>query len=55
MMLSSINLDNQSLLQAYEIDDVIPERMLPSEFVAAKLTESQMLPQETLRRRRIVA
>jgi len=40
VVLSPIDLDNQAFSQAHKIDNIIPERLLPAEFIPAKLTES---------------
>jgi hypothetical protein len=54
-VLAAINLDDQSGLEADEVDDVTVERCLPPEFQAFQLPAAQRLPEDVLGFRRIGA
>lgn len=47
-VLSAIKFDNQSLLQAYEIDDVASQRLLATKFATVKLPITKLLPEQSL-------
>jgi hypothetical protein len=48
-MLTTIDLDNESLRNAGEIDDESAHRMLTPEFVRTKSTRAQQVPEASLR------
>ena len=54
-MLAAIQFDNQVRLQAHEIQNIVPEGMLPPKFKAAHLTSTQMTLQSLFRIGHIVA
>jgi hypothetical protein len=43
-MLAAVDLDDEALLQADEIDDVDPKRMLAAKAIATHLTFAQLTP-----------
>jgi hypothetical protein len=47
-VLSAVEFDNQSLLQAYEIDDVAPQRLLAAKLATVKLPITKLLPEQSL-------
>ena len=47
-MLAAVDFYDQPPLQAYEVNDVWPNRALATEFVALDLTEPEVSPQSTL-------
>ena len=48
-MLTTVNLDDQPLLKANEVDNIRPEWLLPLELVATEAVGSQMAPQKIFR------
>jgi hypothetical protein len=44
LMLSSVNLNDYTLFQAYEIDNIASKRVLSAEFTSSKLAQSEVLP-----------
>jgi hypothetical protein len=47
-VLSAINLDGEALLDANEIDHILPDGILPSELEFSHLAHSQVTPQQSL-------
>jgi len=47
-MLSTINFQYQRCFQTYEINDVIPDRVLSTKLVSRKLFQPQMSPEQFL-------
>jgi hypothetical protein len=47
-VLSAVNLDSEALLYANEIDDILPDGKLPSEFEFTHLAHSQVTPEQAL-------
>jgi hypothetical protein len=46
-MLSTINLDDESLLQTDKINNVWTQRLLPTKLVTTELPQAKMAPQKT--------
>jgi hypothetical protein len=44
-MMAAIDLDDEAPLQAHEIDNVRPDRMLPAEVMAVDLPLEQLAPE----------
>jgi hypothetical protein len=49
LVLPAIQLDNQAMFNADEVDDVWADRMLPSELRSAHAPRSQVIPEPALR------
>src|ERR1700741_1088387 len=47
-MLPSVEFDNQQMLETNEVDDVIPDRVLPLEFVPVETVRSNAIPKSLL-------
>jgi len=52
-MLPAVDLDNQVCLEANEVREEGPERLLPAKLEAGEAPISKMTPQQTLRVRRV--
>src|SRR5206468_217820 len=53
-MLSAVHFDDQSSFQTHEINDVIAQRLLSSEFVTFELPETEMTPKQAFNFGRIL-
>ena len=51
----AVNLDDQCFLRTKEVDDVVADHVLTSEFVASKLRSTDVAPEQRLERRAVVA
>jgi hypothetical protein len=47
IMLAAVDFDDQFVFETHEIDDILPDLLLPPEFAAIELFSPKLLPQNS--------